>query len=167
MARFVPTGYNTKYRMFKELEVFEREIEQQTGEYGEEVLRELFKEIKTQIPRIIDDNRKTPKGVHSPVGYVQGKLGKSVRFRVRKWQTKGGVRVRGYLYVGEGLSYARIHDFDGIKKIEAKTPRGLVFFEHRSQRWMGFGPKKIFVVKRPGSPYFDEAVNYSLAKLNL
>lgn len=168
MARFVPSTYNAKYRLVKGLEVHVKELEEHGGMVGEEMLRELFAEVKRVVPKIIDDNRKTPKGVASPVGYTQGKLGKSVRYRVRKWERKNGqISVQGYLYIGEGLDYARVHDRDGETTIRAKTARGLVFFEHRSQRWMGFGPKKIELVNRPGSPYFDEAVKYSMAKLGL
>lgn len=167
MARFIPTNYNAKFRMFKGHEIFERELMRHGGEYGEVLLRQLFTEIKAKIPDVIDANRKTERGVNSPVGYTQGKLGKSVRFRVRKWNTTNGTKVRGYLYVGEGLSYARIHDFDGVKKIRAKTPRGLVFYDHIRKRWIGFGPTKKKTVNRPGSPYFDEAVNYSMRKLGI
>jgi hypothetical protein len=154
--------------MFKDHEVFVRDMEEKGGMYGEELLRRLFTEIKREIPKVIDSNRKTPKGVASPVGYVQGKLGRSVRFRVRKWERKsGGASVQGYLYVGEGLAYARIHDYNGSKTIEAKTPRGLVFFNHVTKTWAGMGPVKVHKVERPGSPYFDEAVNYSMRKLGL
>jgi hypothetical protein len=154
--------------MFKDHELFVRDMEEQGGRYGEEALRRLFAEVKRQIPAIINANRKTPKGVASPVGYVQGKLGRSVRYRVRKWERKsGGASVQGYLYVGEGLAYARIHDFDGTKPIVAKTERGLVFFNHRTKKWAGMGPVRVHEVGRPGSPYFDEAVNYSMRKLGL
>lgn len=168
MARFVPSDFNAKYRFLKGAEVHIKQLEEHGGMLGEETLRELFTEFKKNLPAIIDSNRKTPKGIASPVGYVQGKLGRSVRFRVRKWERRNGkISVQGYLYVGEGLEYARIHDRDGETTIRAKTPRGLVFFEHRSQRWMGFGPNRIELVQRPGSPYFDETVAYSMAKLGL
>ena len=128
---------------------------------NEETLNELFRTMKRNVRIIINNNRKSQFfGGNSPVNYTPGKLAQSATYKVTSYAKKGELVTKGTFSM---LSvYAWIHDRDGETIITPVSKQNLHFFDHAEGVW-----KKRESVSRPGSPYFDEAFKYSMAKLGL
>lgn len=146
-------------------EGFLESLEYPLAQVGTDIVHELFVTMKQRMRYNIDEHRKIKMTSASPSGYVPGALGRSIHFRVRTYNNKGGDKVRGFFEIGEGIPYAAVHDRgDAPTDIYASSGGFLVFFNHAPRegepRWMR---KKH--VSRPGTPYFNEAVEYSLRKL--
>lgn len=132
-------------------------------EANKETLLNLFKAMKENVRIIINNNRKSQFfGGNSPINYTPGKLASSSTYKITSYNKKGQSIVKGTFSVGKGIPYAWIHDRDGDTIITPTSSKNLIFFDHAEGIW-----KKRESVTRPGSPYFDEAMNYSLQKLGL
>ena len=132
-------------------------------EANEETLHNLFRAMKRNVKVIIDRDRKSQFfGGNSPINYTPGKLAASSTYKVTSYNRKGQSVTKGTFSIGQGIPYAWIHDRDGDTIITPTSSRNLVFFDHAEGIW-----QKRESVARPGSPYFDEAMNYSMQKLGL
>ena len=164
MTEYTNTGYTIRLASFdaeSESSSFWKGVSEELVSIGKQDFSELFKTLKHRIKTSIDEDRKAS-FFPSPVGYVPGGIGNSARYRIREYKGKRVNSLKAYFWVGEGLEYAHIHDRDGETTITPQSGTYLTFYNHATGDWV-----KARSVSRPGTPYFDEAVNYSLKKLNL
>lgn len=161
---YIRTGYRIRLAKFDEDREFPdgrfwTAINEEIVGVGKEDFKNLFETIKSRIKTNIDQDRKSTV-LPGPDGYITGSLAKSVRYRIREYKSGKGVSLRGFFTVGDGLPYAGVHDKEGSTTITPVDAPFLVFFNHVTGQWV-----KTKSVNRPGSPFFDDAVQYGLSKL--
>ena len=166
MTEYSRIGYRLRLADFEEEGMglstgFWKAVSEEVVSIGKQDFKLLFETLKSRIKTNIDDDRKS-KFFPSPVGYVPGALGRSSHYRIREYKSGKGVNLRGFFTVGEDIVYARIHDREGETVITPSSGPYLVFFNHVTGVW-----SKARAVNRPGSPYFDDAVDYSLKKIGI
>lgn len=164
MVEYSRVGYRIRLAAFdgdEQFAGFWKSLTEEVTSLGKQDFTQLFETMKSRIRQNIDEDRKA-KFFPSPTGYVPGGLGRSAHYRIREYKSRKGVSLRGFFTIGDNIPYAAIHDRDGETTIHAQSAPLLTFFNHATGQWV-----RTKSVSRPGSPYFDDAVNYSLKKLGI
>lgn len=156
-------GYRIRLARYEDEEFagFWKNVTEEITTIGKQDFKMLFDTMKSRIKQNIDDNRKAT-FFPSPVGYVPGGLARSAHYRIREYKSRKNVNLRGFFTIGENIPYAMVHDREGVTEIFAQSSPYLTFFNHATGQW-----GKARNVSRPGTPYFDDALNYSLRKIGL